>query len=599
MNDPGKNPFELVTASKLSAQEATDLWCDDKRLDRVTGRETCFIHGHRGTGKSMLFRVLQRDCQELLYPNRQSTFLSIYFSVRDSEILVEELKHFQSDLQRYIICESQLSLLIVKQLLLIIRDRPDIVPDNCHQTFIDLVAKRTKTAYRFSNATSPTIVGEELAAVVLDLIEVIEVECQRIRDFIGRSLLFASSPAYDGPLFLYDSLLGPIADFFSDRVGVCLYFLVDDGDDLPLTHTEILNTWIARRRKSAVFKVSTMYTYKTWRTRSGSAIQQAHDFIQYDIATRFLEGKGENYVGLLKEICRKRLGQAGVMEPNGTVVDPTRFFPKDDRQERRIQEVQVRLKKEYAQVYTGRAVSDNVYRHTMSEYLRELKRRRALHKFSYAGFTTLAILSGGLVRDFIVCAQQMFDNASRRVEGGAIRCVPPEIQNETVRVYADRLLDRVGDSRQKRVRDTGDWRKVANLVKGLGVLFKRKLLSKDSERRVFSFALQSPPNEKLLKLLKLGISEGYFMKGFIATKEGTGRRALYVLTRRLAPCFSLDVSSYSGYLSCTPDVIERLANEGPMAKPEDISSTQMELFQTDDGSMGAYEWLGPDDVEVW
>ncbi len=599
MNDPGKNPFELVTASKLSAQEAMDLWCDDKRLDRVTGRETCFIHGHRGTGKSMLFRVLQRDCQELLYPNCQSTFLSIYFPVRDSEVLVEELKHFQSDLQRYIICESQLSLLIVKQLLLIIRDQPDVVPDNCHRTFIDLVVKRMRTAYRFSNASSPTIGGDELAAVILDLIEVIEVECQRIRDFIGRRLLLASSPAYDGPLFLYDSLLGPIADFFSDCVGVCLYFLIDDGDDLPLTHTVILNTWIARRRKSAVFKVSTMYTYKTWRTRSGSAIQQPHDLIQYDIATRYLKGKGESYVELLKEICRKRLEQAGVMEPDGTVVDPMRFFPKDERQELKIREVRERLKNEYAQVYTGRAVRDNVYRHTMSEYLRDLKRRRALHKFSYAGFTTLAILSGGLVRDFIICAQQMFDNASRRVEGEGMRCIPPSIQNDTVRVHADRLLDRIGDSRQKRVRDAGDWRKVASLVRGLGVLFKRKLLSQESERRVFSFALQSPPNRELLKLLKLGISEGYFMKGFIATKEGTGRRALYVLTRRLAPCFSLDVSSYSGYLSCTPDVIERLANEGLLLKPEHMSSAQMELFETHGGRKGEYEWLDPDDVEVW
>ena len=58
------NPFELMTASKLSAEEAIELWCDDNRLDRVRGGESCFINGNRGTGKSMLFRVLQRDCQE-------------------------------------------------------------------------------------------------------------------------------------------------------------------------------------------------------------------------------------------------------------------------------------------------------------------------------------------------------------------------------------------------------------------------------------------------------------------------------------------------------------------------------------------------------
>lgn len=597
MTNRATNPFELVTASKLTATEAAELWCDDKRLDRVTGRETCFIHGHRGTGKSMLFRVLQRDCQEILYPDRDPTFLAIYFPVRDSEFLIEELNLFQFDLQRYIICESQLSLLIVKQLLLIIRGRPDVIPDISKQDFIDLVVKRMTAAYRFSDVSAPTITSEEFSRTVLAVIDVIDDECQRIRHYICRHL-YAPTAAYDGPLFLYDTLLGPIADFFSDSVGVCLYFLIDDGDDLPRSHTIILNTWIARRRKSAAFKVSTMYSYKTWRTRSGSAIQQAHDFIQYDIATRYLDGQGESYVELLKDICQKRLEKSGIKRVDGTVVDPMSFFPTYQAQERKIRAVRDQLTKKYAEIYTGRAVSDNVYRHTMSEYLRELNRGKSLGSFCYAGFETLAVLSGGLVRDFIICAQQMFDNASRRKPKEVIQSVPPLTQSAAVKAHADRLLNQIGDSRQKRVRDVGQWRKVARLVRGLGALFKQKLLSQDSERRVFSFAFQSSPSEDLQKLLGLAISEGYFMRGYIAKKEGTGRRVLYVLTRRLAPCFSLDVSSYSGYLSCQPSVIERLANEGPMRNWEDSSPAQMDLFETHGGEDG-YDWLDPDDAEGW
>ena len=598
MTNVVKNPFELVTASKLTAREAAELWCDDKRLDRVTGRETCFIHGHRGTGKSMLFRVLQRDCQEILRPDQQPTFLAIYLPVRDSEFLVEELKHFESDLQRYIICESQLSLLIAKQLFLIIRDRPEVVPDSDKGAFIDLVVKRMTAAYRFSDATPPSIGSKEFSRVISDLIDAVEDESQRIRYFISRSL-YALPTTYDGPLFLYDTLLGPVADFFFDRAGVCLYFLIDDGDDLPQSHTVILNTWIARRRRSAAFKVSTMYAYKTWETRSGSAIQPAHDFIQYDIATRYLDGKAESYVQLLNEICRKRLNQAGVKTPDGTVVDPVHFFPKHEEQERKIKEVEERLKRRYAKKYKGRAVRDNVYRHTTSEYMRALNRRRSLGSFCYAGFKTLAILSGGLVRDFIICAQRMFDNASRGVEGAIVESIPPSIQNEAVRDYADKLLDEVGESRQKRIRNVAEWRRVGRLVEGLGALFKEKILSQDSERRVFSFAFQSPPGDGLQRLLTLGISEGYFMKGYIAKKEGTGRRALYVLTRRLAPCFSLDVSSYSGYLSCKPDDIEKLASGGSMVKLRDTSSTQMELFETHGGDEYKYERVDPDDVEVW
>ena len=598
MTEHSNNPFELVTASKLTATEAVALWCDDKRLDRVIGRETCFIHGHRGTGKSMLFRVLQRDCQDILRPKHRPTFLAVYFPVRDSEFLIEELRHFQSDLQRYIICESQLSLLIVKQLFLIIRDRPEVVPDDCQVRLFDLVVKRVTAAYRFSDASPPTFDRKASANIVLDVIDVIEDECQRLRHFICSSLYKSASP-YDGPLFLYDTLLGPIADFFSDNVKVCLYFLIDDGDELPTSHKVILNTWIARRRKSAAFKVSTMYGYRTWKTRSGSAIQQSHDFIQYDIATRYLEGRGESYIKLLKAICRKRLVEAGVTTEGGEGAEPTDFFPQHGEQEAKMKEVEARLIREYAQIYRDRAGRDNVYRHTTSEYMRALNRKRSLGSFCYAGFKTLAILSGGLVRDFIVCAQKMFDDASRLSKGGVIQNIPPAIQNAAVRGHADRLLKEIGESQQKRTGHVDDWAKIARLIEGLGALFKQKMLSQDSERRVFSFAFQTPPSSELQELLTLGISEGYFMRGHISKKEGTGRRALYVLTRRLAPCFSLDVSSYSGYLSCKPEDIEKVASVGSKAKWADVSTAQMELFDANGGGDEGYQWIEPDDGEVW
>ena len=111
-------------------------------------------------------------------------------------------------------------------------------------------------------------------------------------------------------LFFFDGILAPIADFFLEKIDRCLFLLIDDGDDLPRSHTIVLNSWIARRRQSTVFKVSTMYAYKTFETRSGSKIQQPHDFIQYDIATRFVDYPSEDYVDLVRRICLKRLRQA-------------------------------------------------------------------------------------------------------------------------------------------------------------------------------------------------------------------------------------------------------------------------------------------------
>ena len=150
----------------------------------------------------------------------------------------------------------------------------------------------------------------------------------------------------------------------------------------------------------------------------------------------------------------------------------------------------------------------------------------------------------------------------RDAENDIVDRIPPRIQNTVVREYADSILFDIGDSRQKRAGTDEDWKAIANIVQGLGATFKRKMLSNDSERRVFSFAFQSPPNAHLLRLLELSVGEGYLVRGFISKKEGIGRRNLYVLTRRVGPAFSLDVSAYSGYMSLEPSALEQVARQG-------------------------------------
>lgn len=556
------NPFELVTASKLRAHEAIELWCDDNRLERVRGGESCFINGNRGTGKSMLFRVLQRDCQELLFPDKQPDFLSVYFAVRDSDLTIEEFALMQSHRQKWALSESHLALLVTRQLLVEVLKTTEAVPESLRKRFRQLLVDRIETAYDFSEIECPKDIPEDnFEATIERLIELFDLESSRLLNHVLRQL-FPEETGYNGPLFLFDGILGPVADFLMKETGCRLFILIDDADDLPHSHTVVLNSWIARRRRSVVFKVSTMYTYKTFETRSGSKIQQSHDFIRYDIATRFLEYNSEDYVDLVRRICIKRLHQAGIQDAGGENVEPHRFFPSDADQDSRMESLQKSLAEKYSERYSGRSVGDYVYRHLTSEYMKDLNRRRSLGSYRYAGFRTLAILSGGLVRDFIICAQRMFDDASRNAEDGDVVSISPSIQNRVVRDYADSIRSEIADVRQKRAGSDDDWRAIANIVNGLGATFKRKMLSEDSERRVFSFAFQSPPTEELTRLLDLAVSEGYLVRGFISKKEGIGRRNLYVLTRRVGPAFSLDVSAYSGYLSLEPLALEEVMRHG-------------------------------------
>ena len=592
------NPFELVTASKLSAAEAIDLWCDDNRLDRVRGGESCFINGNRGTGKSMLFRVLQRDCQVLLFPDGNPEFLSVYFAVRDSDLMIEEFALMQAHRQKTALSESHLILLIVRQLLVVVLKTPEAVPEGLRDRFQQLLMDRIVTAYEFSEVACPEVLGDEFEPRIKSLIELLDLERNRLVNHVLRQL-YEAETGYSGPLFLFDGLLGPIADLLINDTGCRLFILIDDADDLPRSHTVILNSWIARRRRSVVFKVSTMYGYKTFETRSGSKIQQPHDFIQYDIASRFLEYNSEDYVDLVRRICIKRLKQSGVLNDEGGGVDPKTFFPTDSSQDARMDELRDSLTAAYKGKYSGRMVGDYVYRHLTSEYMKELNRHRSLSSYRYAGFRTLAVLSGGLVRDFIICAQRMYDDASRDTQDDQLMSIPPSIQNRVLRDYADSILFEIPDARQKRSGTDSNWNAIANIINSLGGTFKRKMLSGDSERRVFSFAFQSRPKEDLARLLELAVGEGYLVRGFISKKEGTGRRYLYVLTRRVGPAFSLDVSAYSGYLSLEPSAIEEVMSHGGEIGKAAADERQTELPFGSIGPDGDWLISDPDGRDAW
>ncbi|GAA5125715.1 hypothetical protein GCM10023212_28000 [Luteolibacter yonseiensis] len=308
-----------------------------------------------------------------------------------------------------------------------------------------------------------------------------------------------------------------------------------------------------------------------------------------------MSNSGEDYVNLLREISKKRLKGVGIETSPGEI-DPDKFFPEDPSQKEELRNLARKLNDDYSKKYHGRSVGDYVYRHLTSEYMKILRKTRAPNSFVYSGFSTLAVLSSGHVRDFIICAQRMFDSASRGEE--PVTSIAPSIQNLIVRSHADEVLADIKNPKQKRARDaTGeDWLSIYKLINGISNLFKEKMLSNDSERRVFSFCFQNEPGERIERLLELAIAEGYLMKGFISKKEGTGRRTLYVLTRRLAPAFNLDVSAYSGYLSLTAERAKILIEQGDKAiVPINKESDQLTFFELHDGSAttstGAESWI--------
>src|SRR6185295_200923 len=74
--------------------------------------------------------------------------------------------------------------------------------------------------------------------------------------------------------------------------------------------------------------------------------------------------------------------------------------------------------------------------------------------------------------------------------------------------------------------------------------------------------ISGEPGPDVSDIFELGVRYGYFHRSTIGNKEGTGRTRLYVMTRRLAPHFNLDPSSFAGYLFVTNEHL-REAMENP------------------------------------
>ena len=59
-------PFSVETPELMDAQEICDLFVPNEEYYSLEVGGHVFLHGHRGSGKSMMFRRLSPDCQSIL-----------------------------------------------------------------------------------------------------------------------------------------------------------------------------------------------------------------------------------------------------------------------------------------------------------------------------------------------------------------------------------------------------------------------------------------------------------------------------------------------------------------------------------------------------
>lgn len=581
-----RNPFEVQTPETLTPKEVAALFENvfaDMPLISQTGHT--FIHGPRGSGKSMMFRYLLPEVQKeaALMQGRSYSLqdldqYAIHFPIKSSSI--QSVDFGQSDAARSVTLGNhylaiKASQLILESLATLQRtfdiDRYDEHVDEFKELFDELSAD-----YGIDISLTPR---DKEKSTLGQMRRVIDKEVREVDKYLRRNTTADSdrSPYNLGVTTFIDYVV-PLLEELKKFTAKHFFLMIDDADDLDADLQRIINTWVSHRTTGVVsLKISTQLRYATYQTLSGSIVESPHDFNSVDL-TQIYTSRVNHYFDRVTKIVDKRLKYYEFTQ------NSEEFFPVDPKQEREVKKEQQAIREKHK---LGEGVSarehDDVYRYALPNYMAHLLNDKKSNTFSYSGFKTLVNLSSGIIRLFLEPASRMYSKCESSRTDTSIEFIPPKIQNSVIREWSEEFYT---EELSKINADSEDVARLRNLIKGLGQLFARKLLDEDaSERRVFSVFLNEPP-EDVSKIIDLGVSNGYFQRSSIRSKERTGRKLEVIFNRRLAPHFYLDPTGYSGRLSVTIEHL-RLAMKEPETfvrlrlkiKENESTESQESLFE--------------------
>ena len=565
------NPFVVKTPEHLKAAEAARLFVDvftDFYKIRDPGH--AMLNGPRGSGKSMMFRYLEPDCQRIAEGREvnQLDFFAVLISLKNTELNLTELRTLTGRGVNAILNEHFLTMYVGSKVFGYIAAL-NIDPNNDNlaevSEFITNVVNDRLTRCGLAKHLLLSARYKSTTSAFRALADLLDRLYQDVGQYIKRLFPGVEPRHLDGPLCGYLDFLHPVLQAMRNlrfMPSGPVYLLMDDADVLTSVQTRVLNSWLGTRTSHNVsIKISTQMRYKTFAKVTGGTIETPHDYSEVNIADLYTTRRG-TYLNRMSEIVSKRLKQSDLD------ISPKEFFPDFAEQEKRIREIERQIRKgKYEVAGKGYRISDDVQRYARPIYMQSLAGpSKSSSTYSYAGFDQLVHISSGLIRYFLEAAALMFSEQRARTSG-AFRCIDPGIQNAQIRQMSIALMTSdfdkiVEDNEYDNGKDDASLsdgapefmmrrEKLKNLILTLGGTFRQKLLSNAAERRVFSIAISDEPAADVAEVLELGVKHGYFHKSTIGNKDGTGRTPLYILTRRLAPYFTLDPSGFAGYLFVT------------------------------------------------
>jgi hypothetical protein len=570
-SDLAKNPFSVQSPEHIVADDVISLFVEDfADFHQVLRTGHTFLHGARGSGKSMIFRYLEPDCQSIAKKCAlaELEFFSFYIPIKETELRLTELLRLEKERHGSLALNEHLMVVsfAIKMLSSLQRISSHVIGDAAvAKSFATFVADDLARLLRRGgwNGDFPKIPEDasfsQIRQLATNLMEDVHAE---VSQFIQRLSL--------GRDFIYEGALLGFLDFMKPFTLALrslpfmpkspIFLLIDDADNLSEEQTRILNTWISSRGVAELsLKVSTQLRYKTYRTISGQQIEMPHDFAEVEISNVYTSDR-DRYGKRVRDIVSRRLQKADI------AATPEDFFPDDREQEQEIKALAEKIMAAYPEEGRGNRARDDAYRYARPNFIRGLGgTRKSSSTYSYAGFRQLVHVSSGVVRYFLEPAALMWGEQLAANNGGPITAIAAHIQDKIVRSEANRFLssefERISQDETRGPDHRDKASKLRNLIDSLGSLFQAILVSDEAERRVFSVAFSNGPDHEVREIFNLGAEYNYFHRSSIGKKEGGGRTDLYILSRRIAPVFNLDPSSFAGYKFITNETARMMILE--------------------------------------
>jgi hypothetical protein len=561
------NPFSVQTPEDISAEDAYHLFVDvftDFYQVPVIGHT--FLNGPRGSGKSMMFRYMLPDCQKLKTTKEfnKLDYFSIYIPIKKTTLNLTNLERLEDHAQFLLnehLLVTYISITIFNYLYKVFETENESKEMNSEfgRFFREVFIPIIKSSGHSIDAYSNNEIDKSFKDVLKDCSKICTNIYTETNKYFRNLFLKGVSP-YTGSICLYLDFLHPLIIELK-KISIFpkskpFFLLIDDADNLNLSQTKVLNTWVSFRTSSEIsLKISTQLNYKSYRTISGQTIDSPHDYSEVNIATVYTSSKTK-YYERLKKIVEKRIEIY-----NKKTISAEEYFPNNLQQESELKIIEDRIRASYVTDGKGATPADDIKRYARPDYIKQLKEKRAGSTYSYAGFLQLVSISSGIIRYFLEPASLMYSETYASNYGKEIVSIPHQIQDHIIQDYSDKYIfnefeNIFKEEEQSKGQDLKDSDKLLNLLQGLGGMFHEILISSASERRVFSVALTSNPDQELLSILKLGVRYGYIQESSIGNKQGTGRTKLYILSRLLAPHFKLDPTSFAGYKFMKSEVLK-------------------------------------------